>query len=78
MLSSYELSFLIDTVLAAVTALSSLIQSWKNKPLNWVGSDPCGSDWDGIRCSNTRITELLDLYFFVPFKFIAPIQELPN
>ncbi|RHN72012.1 putative leucine-rich repeat domain, L domain-containing protein [Medicago truncatula] len=41
-----------------ITALSSLIQSWKNKPLNWVGSDPCGSDWDGIRCSNSRITEL--------------------
>jgi len=78
MLRSYELSFLIDTVLAAVTALSSLIQSWKNKPLNWVGSDPCGSDWDGIRCSNSRITELLDLCFFVPFKFVAPIKELPN
>ncbi|XP_058767809.1 leucine-rich repeat receptor protein kinase HPCA1-like [Vicia villosa] len=40
------------------TALSSLIQSWKNKPLSWVGSDPCGSDWDGIRCANSRITEL--------------------
>ncbi|XP_058767808.1 probable leucine-rich repeat receptor-like protein kinase At5g49770 isoform X2 [Vicia villosa] len=40
------------------TALSSLIQSWKNKPVNWVGSDPCGGDWDGIRCANSRITEL--------------------
>ncbi|KAL5095718.1 hypothetical protein RYX36_000045 [Vicia faba] len=49
-------------------ALSSLIQSWKNKPLNWVGSDPCRSEWDGIRCANSRITELLVLGFFVSFK----------
>ncbi|KAK2393643.1 leucine-rich repeat receptor protein kinase HPCA1 [Trifolium repens] len=40
-----------------LTALSSLVQSWKNKPLNWVG-DPCGNGWDGIRCTNSRITEL--------------------
>ncbi|GAU39573.1 hypothetical protein TSUD_384560 [Trifolium subterraneum] len=49
---------LIPINTALVTAFSSLVQSWKNKPLNWVGSDPCGSVWDGIRCTNSRITEL--------------------
>ncbi|XP_047163599.1 leucine-rich repeat receptor protein kinase HPCA1-like [Vigna umbellata] len=39
------------------SALNSLAQSWSNKPQSWVGQDPC-SGWDGIRCSNTRITQL--------------------
>ncbi|KOM53726.1 hypothetical protein LR48_Vigan09g238500 [Vigna angularis] len=39
------------------SALNSLTQSWSNKPQSWVGQDPC-SGWDGIRCSNTRITQL--------------------
>lgn len=55
---------------AAVTALSSLTQSWKNKPPNWVGSDPCGGNWDGIRCSNSRIIELLVHGFFCLSKLI--------
>ncbi|KAJ1402116.1 Serine/threonine-protein kinase, active site [Sesbania bispinosa] len=40
------------------SALTSLTQSWNNKPSSWVGIDPCGSNWDGIRCTNSRITEL--------------------
>ncbi|KAK7331992.1 hypothetical protein VNO80_28738 [Phaseolus coccineus] len=39
------------------SGLNSLAQSWTSKPQSWVGTDPCSS-WDGIRCSNTRITEL--------------------
>ncbi|CAJ1961816.1 unnamed protein product [Sphenostylis stenocarpa] len=39
------------------SGLNSLTQSWSNKPQNWVGQDPC-SGWDGIRCTNTRITQL--------------------
>ncbi|XP_027335176.1 probable leucine-rich repeat receptor-like protein kinase At5g49770 isoform X3 [Abrus precatorius] len=38
--------------------LTSLTQSWTNKPASWVGTDPCGSSWDGIRCTNSRITQL--------------------
>lgn len=40
------------------TALSSLVQSWNNKPSNWVGFDPCGSEWAGIGCDDSRITDL--------------------
>ncbi|TKY71779.1 leucine-rich repeat receptor protein kinase [Spatholobus suberectus] len=40
------------------SGLNSFTQSWSNKPQNWVGTDPCGSEWDGIRCSDSRITQL--------------------
>ncbi|CAL0300920.1 unnamed protein product [Lupinus luteus] len=40
------------------SGLQSLTQSWTNKPPNWVGTDPCGSNWDGITCTNSRITQL--------------------
>ncbi|KAG4982290.1 hypothetical protein JHK87_027039 [Glycine soja] len=44
--------------MAADSGLNSLTESWSNKPQNWVGPDPCGSGWDGIRCSNSKITQL--------------------
>ncbi|KAK6143799.1 hypothetical protein DH2020_024147 [Rehmannia glutinosa] len=34
-------------------ALKSLKDVWNNVPPNWDGADPCGSDWDGISCSNS-------------------------
>ncbi|KAE9594958.1 hypothetical protein Lal_00041274 [Lupinus albus] len=40
------------------SGLQSLTQSWTNKPPNWVGTDPCGSNWDGVICTNSRITKL--------------------
>lgn len=55
--------------MAVDSALNSLTQSWSNKPQSWVGQDPCSS-WDGIRCSNTRITQLLVLGFFSFSKLI--------
>ncbi|GKV03115.1 hypothetical protein SLEP1_g15478 [Rubroshorea leprosula] len=51
-------------VIAAVTdsgdvaALNSLKNSWRNLPPNWVGSDPCGDDWVGIRCTNSRVSSI--------------------
>ncbi|KAH7866913.1 hypothetical protein Vadar_026595 [Vaccinium darrowii] len=39
-------------------ALKSLIDVWDNIPPNWVGSDPCGSRWVGIRCTNSRVTAI--------------------
>jgi Leucine-rich repeat (LRR) protein len=38
--------------------LSSLRDGLKNTPPNWVGTDPCGSNWDGIVCTNSRVTSL--------------------
>lgn len=43
----------------AVGALNALKSSWKNLPPNWRGADPCGNDWDGISCTNTRVTSML-------------------
>ncbi|XP_062095591.1 leucine-rich repeat receptor protein kinase HPCA1-like [Humulus lupulus] len=31
---------------------------WKNKPPNWVGADPCEANWDGIDCSDNRVTSI--------------------
>ncbi|XP_021719098.1 probable leucine-rich repeat receptor-like protein kinase At5g49770 [Chenopodium quinoa] len=39
-------------------ALQSLTEDWENLPPNWSGQDPCGSQWDGISCTNSRITEI--------------------
>ena len=61
LVSSWQKKFPNRNCISADTALSSLVQSWNNKPSNWVGSDPCGSNWAGIDCDDSRITELLDL-----------------
>ncbi|CAL0334429.1 unnamed protein product [Lupinus luteus] len=47
-----------DTSSQDFSGIQSLTQSWTNKPPNWVGRDPCGSNWDGIRCTGSRITQL--------------------
>ncbi|MQL73733.1 hypothetical protein Taro_006065, partial [Colocasia esculenta] len=39
-------------------ALGFLGESWNNKPPSWTGSDPCGSQWDGISCTGSRITSI--------------------
>ncbi|XP_059652115.1 probable leucine-rich repeat receptor-like protein kinase At5g49770 isoform X7 [Cornus florida] len=39
-------------------ALKSLMDSWKNAPSSWIGSDPCGNDWEGIKCNNSRVTSI--------------------
>uniref|UniRef100_A0A1D1ZFZ8 non-specific serine/threonine protein kinase n=3 Tax=Anthurium amnicola TaxID=1678845 RepID=A0A1D1ZFZ8_9ARAE len=46
---------LAETYPQDAVALSSLSSMWLNKPLNWVGSDPCGSQWTGITCSKSRV-----------------------
>ncbi|KAK3165782.1 hypothetical protein QOZ80_1AG0037630 [Eleusine coracana subsp. coracana] len=39
-----------------ISALQALMKSWKNVPQTWiVSTDPCTS-WDGISCSNGRVT----------------------
>ncbi|CAK7357239.1 unnamed protein product [Dovyalis caffra] len=39
-------------------ALNSLKDIWENVPPNWKGPDPCGSRWDGILCSDSRVTSI--------------------
>ncbi|KAF8775509.1 hypothetical protein HU200_004937 [Digitaria exilis] len=41
-----------------VVALQALMKNWQNVPQNWTGpTDPCTS-WDGVFCSNGRVTKV--------------------
>ncbi|KAF8033885.1 hypothetical protein BT93_C0225 [Corymbia citriodora subsp. variegata] len=40
------------------SAITGLMNDWQNKLPNWVGTDPCGDAWDGIGCTNSRITSI--------------------
>ncbi|KAJ0442706.1 putative protein kinase RLK-Pelle-LRR-VIII-1 family [Helianthus annuus] len=42
-----------------VAVLNALKSSWKNLPRKWKGSDPCGRKWEGINCTNSRVTTLI-------------------
>ncbi|GKV03118.1 hypothetical protein SLEP1_g15481 [Rubroshorea leprosula] len=51
-------SLLLNFLVLSVAALNSLKNIWRNLPPNWVGSDPCGDDWVGIRCTNSRVSSI--------------------
>ncbi|XP_030955584.1 probable leucine-rich repeat receptor-like protein kinase At5g49770 isoform X5 [Quercus lobata] len=59
------LVFIIFSAIAAETenqdyvALLSLKSMWQNTPPNWVGPDPCGKGWEGIGCTNSRVTSIM-------------------
>ncbi|KAK1323535.1 putative leucine-rich repeat receptor-like protein kinase [Acorus calamus] len=42
-----------------VAALTALTNEWQNVPPDWVGTDPCGSHWTGINCSNSHIVTIV-------------------
>ncbi|KAI9121130.1 hypothetical protein K1719_008163 [Acacia pycnantha] len=58
------------------SSLQSLTQSWQNKPPSWVGSDPCGSGWEGIECTNSRVTSILLASMNLVGKLSSDIQLL--
>ncbi|CAB4308378.1 unnamed protein product [Prunus armeniaca] len=35
-----------------------LMDEWDIRPPGWVGSDPCVGGWEGIECTNSRITSI--------------------
>ncbi|CAK9166740.1 unnamed protein product [Ilex paraguariensis] len=41
-----------------LAALHAIKSSWQNLPPSWKGSDPCGSSWDGIACTNSHVTSI--------------------
>nr|TKR58877.1 putative leucine-rich repeat receptor-like protein kinase [Populus alba] len=48
-----------DTDPSDAAALQSLKRQWQNTPPSWGQSpDPCGAPWEGVTCSNSRITAL--------------------
>ncbi|KAK6945680.1 Serine-threonine/tyrosine-protein kinase, catalytic domain [Dillenia turbinata] len=40
------------------TILRILLSEWQMVPPNWAGTDPCGDNWDGIGCTNQRVTSI--------------------
>ncbi|WVY94674.1 hypothetical protein V8G54_033762 [Vigna mungo] len=54
---THSLIVLANTANPDYTALLTLMSEWDNTPPNWVGSNPCGG-WDGIECTNSRITSI--------------------
>ncbi|EHA8589336.1 putative leucine-rich repeat receptor-like protein kinase [Cocos nucifera] len=47
-----------DNFVLETAALNSLASSWENMPSNWIGSDPCGDNWVGISCTNSRVISI--------------------
>ncbi|KAF5947137.1 hypothetical protein HYC85_017365 [Camellia sinensis] len=43
---------------AVVAAISALRDAWQNTPPSWVGQDPCDNNWEGIQCTNSRVTAM--------------------
>ncbi|KAK7263752.1 hypothetical protein RJT34_31349 [Clitoria ternatea] len=69
-MKGYDWSRVENSLPYLYTALTSLTNSWQNKPLNWEGSDPCNG-WDGIKCTNSRVTSI----FLVDCGFSGPIPD---
>ncbi|KAJ9162737.1 hypothetical protein P3X46_022490 [Hevea brasiliensis] len=71
-------------LIAAVTdphdfaALSAVKSNWQNTPPNWIGIDPCGAIWEGIQCSNSRITSIVLSGMGLTGTLTADIGNLPK
>ncbi|XP_059652149.1 leucine-rich repeat receptor protein kinase HPCA1-like isoform X2 [Cornus florida] len=39
-------------------ALKALMDNLNNLPPSWAGLDPCGESWEGIMCTNSRVTSI--------------------
>ncbi|KAG6778399.1 hypothetical protein POTOM_018261 [Populus tomentosa] len=55
-LDAFSCSYMM--IVGTVNALKALKDVWENVPPTWVGADPCGSRWDGILCTNSRVTSI--------------------
>ncbi|MFS7996560.1 putative non-specific serine/threonine protein kinase [Helianthus anomalus] len=56
---SNTLHNIYSNTIHVVAVLNALKSSWKNLPRKWKGSDPCGRKWEGINCTNSRVTTLI-------------------
>lgn len=60
---AYLLVFLVHSLVIAAqyedsTILVSIKNQWENTPPSWLGSDPCGNNWEGIVCTDSRVTSI--------------------
>ncbi|GLU06069.1 hypothetical protein SLE2022_231320 [Rubroshorea leprosula] len=58
------------------TVLNALKTECKNFPPNWLGSDPCGDGWVGIKCTNSRVTSITLLSMGLEGQVFSDIQYL--
>ncbi|KAF2317300.1 hypothetical protein GH714_019757 [Hevea brasiliensis] len=49
---------MISSIPDAVAAVKALKGMWENTPPSWEGQDPCGDQWDGIKCINSRVNSI--------------------
>nr|XP_043619913.1 leucine-rich repeat receptor protein kinase HPCA1-like [Erigeron canadensis] len=56
--------------------LKAIKSSWRKLPLNWRGSDPCGRKWEGVNCTNSRVTTLKLAGIGLKTKDIGDISSL--
>ncbi|KAK1628459.1 hypothetical protein QYE76_002774 [Lolium multiflorum] len=49
---------LADTNTQDTSGLIGIADSWKYRPSNWGGDDPCGDKWFGIICIGDRVTSI--------------------
>ncbi|CAN6468451.1 unnamed protein product [Victoria cruziana] len=47
-----------DTNANDEAVLTGLKGTWKNAPPSWEKADPCGSPWEGVGCTGSRVTSL--------------------
>ncbi|XP_023756267.1 leucine-rich repeat receptor protein kinase HPCA1 isoform X1 [Lactuca sativa] len=59
-----------------VAVLNAIKSSWQNLPPDWSGSDPCGSNWEGIKCTNSRVISLVLAGMGVKTNTIGDIPSL--
>lgn len=71
-------------IIAAVTnsedaaVLKSLKDTWEGIPPNWVGSDPCGDRWEGIDCTQSRVTSIMLSNIGLTGTLVEDITALPE
>ncbi|RZR95622.1 hypothetical protein BHM03_00024475 [Ensete ventricosum] len=51
-------SLLHFCIFCIAVALHGVASNWQNIPSNWAGEDPCGDNWQGVKCSNSHITSM--------------------
>ncbi|XP_050235852.1 leucine-rich repeat receptor protein kinase HPCA1 isoform X2 [Mercurialis annua] len=60
------------------TGLKALKDVWQNTPPSWKGIDPCGNKWDGIECTNSRVTAITMSSMGLAGQLSGDILNLPE
>ncbi|KAG8639641.1 hypothetical protein MANES_14G162000v8 [Manihot esculenta] len=63
---------------ADLTVLKAVMDMWENPPPSWEGTDPCGDQWDGIKCINSRVTSITLSSMGLKGQLSGDITNLPE